>query len=133
MPSSRATASSTTPSRPAAPRWRCATWCRAATFAYFAAIQRAFYAENRDVTREDALADIAAAHGAEPADFVTVFRAPEVAEATLADFHFSQSLGIAGFPTVLLQDGNRLAALTAGYQPFAEIEGTLRRWLGGEM
>ena len=104
----------------------------AAGFAYFTAVQRAFYAENRDVTREDVLAEIAAAHGAEPSDFVVVFRAPEVAEATRADFHFSQSLGIAGFPTVLLQDATRLTALTAGYQPFADLEEPLRRWLAGE-
>ena len=95
-------------------------------------MQRAFYAENRDVTREDVLADIAAAHGAEAADFLVVFRAPEVAEATLADFHLSQSLGIAGFPTVLLQDATRLAALTAGYQPFADLEAPLRQWLAAE-
>jgi putative protein-disulfide isomerase len=103
----------------------------AAGFAYFAAVQQAFYAGNRDVTREDVLAEIAAAHGAEPADFVAVFRAPEVAEAARADFHLSQSLGIAGFPTVLLQDATHLTALTAGYQPFADLEEPLRRWLTG--
>ena len=54
-----------------------------------------------------------------------------MAEATQADFRLSQSLGIAGFPTVLLQDATRLTALTAGYQPFTALEQPLRRWLAG--
>jgi putative protein-disulfide isomerase len=99
-----------------------------ASLAYLAAVQRAFYAENRDVTREDELAEVAAAFVA-PDDFRVVFQAAEVHEATQADFRLVQGLGIQGFPTVLLQDGRRLAALTTGWQPFDALAEPLHAWL----
>jgi putative protein-disulfide isomerase len=101
------------------------------TLDYLAAVQRAFYAENRDVTLEDELADVAAALGLSRDDFVTVYRAPEVAEAARADFALAPELGIADFPTVVLQDDRQLTLLSAGYQPFAALEADLRAWLGG--
>jgi putative protein-disulfide isomerase len=99
-----------------------------AALAYLAAVQRAFYAENRDVTDEDVLAGVAAAY-TDADDFRAVFRAPEVYEATQADFRLTQGLGIGGFPTVLLQDGRQLAALTTGWQPIESLEEPLRLWL----
>lgn len=102
-----------------------------ATFDYFAAVQRAFYAENRDVTRESELAALAEGLGIAASDFSALWNAPEVAESTLADFRLSQGLGISGFPTVLLQDGSQLSALSVGYRPWADIEPELRDWLAG--
>lgn len=96
---------------------------------YFAAVQHAFYAENLDVTTEDALAEVAWGFDVTPSDFAVLFRAEEVIEATRADFRLVQGLGIAGFPTVLLQEGERLSVLTAGWRPFAELEDDLRTWL----
>ena len=102
-----------------------------AAFNYFSAVQRAFYAENRDVTREGQLAAVAEGLGIDSADFSAVWNAPEVAESTRADFRLSQGLGINGFPTVLLQDGNELAALSVGYRSFADLEPELTAWLAG--
>lgn len=101
-----------------------------AALAYLAAVQRAFYAENRDVTTEAELAAVAAGF-VSPDDFRAVFHAPEVHEATQADFRLTQGLGIQGFPTVLLQDGRRLVTLTAGWQPYAALAQPLRAWLEG--
>ena len=101
-----------------------------ATLPYLAAVQRAFYAENRDVTAADVLADVAAAF-ADPDDFRAVFAAPEIEEATRADFRLAQGLGIGGFPTVVLQHDRELVALTTGWQPFAALEAPLRAWLAG--
>ena len=99
-----------------------------AALAYLATVQRAFYAENRDVTQEDVLAELAAPFAAAD-DFRVVYRAPEVHEATQADFRLVHGLGIQGFPTVVLQHDRQLMALTTGWQPFAALEGALRRWL----
>ncbi len=99
-----------------------------ATLAYLAAVHRAFYAENRDVTAEDVLTEAAAAF-ADPDDFRAVFRAPEIKEATRADFRLTQGLGIGGFPTVVLQRDRELVALTSGWQPFGGLEAPLRAWL----
>jgi putative protein-disulfide isomerase len=101
-----------------------------ATLGYLAAVQHDFYAENRDVTREEVLAEVAAALGLPRDDFIAVYRAPEVVEATRTDFALTQALGIAGFPTVLLQNDAQLTVLSAGYRPYAELEPDLRAWLG---
>ena len=98
---------------------------------YFAAVQRAFYEGNRDVTCEAVLAEIAAPFGIDAAGFGLLFAAEEVREATRADFALVQGLGIGGFPTVVLQTGNRLDALTVGYRPYADLEQELARWLAG--
>lgn len=103
-----------------------------ATLAHLSALQRAFYAENRDVTQADVLTDIASAFVARD-DFAAVFAAEEVRAATLADFRLAKRLGIGGFPTVLLVEDSRAAILTAGWQPFVALEAPLRAWLEGEM
>lgn len=100
-----------------------------ATLVYLAAVQRAFYAENQDVTRETVLADVAESIGLAREAFVAVNRAAEVADATQADFALAPALGIAGFPSVLLQRERELVLLTAGWQPFASLEPVLRAWL----
>lgn len=102
-----------------------------ATLNHFAALQRAFYAENRDVTQTDVLADIASAFVARN-DFAVVFAAEEVRAATLADFRLAKRLGIGGFPTVVVMEGTRAAVLTAGWQPFESLEPPLRAWLAEE-
>ena len=102
------------------------------TLDYLRAVQRAFYAEARDVTQEEVLADVAVAVGLRRDYFITVYRAPEVAQATRADFTLAAALGIAGFPTVLLQEGTSLTGLTTGCQPFDAREPALRTWLDNQ-
>jgi putative protein-disulfide isomerase len=97
--------------------------------AYFEAVQRAFYAGNRDVTAGDTLADIAQSLGIERTAFTTVFEASEIVEATRADFSFTHALGISGFPTVILEDDAAQAFLTIGYRPFEAVKDHIQLWL----
>ncbi len=99
------------------------------TFAYLAALQRAFYVEGGDVTDADTLAALAEPFCGDAGAFATVYAAAEIAEATLADFRLTQALGIAGFPAVILGDANGLTALTIGYRPFEELAPALDAWL----
>ncbi len=96
---------------------------------YFAAVQSAFYERNLDVTSAAMLAEIAAPFGITAEDFGILFAADEIRESTVADFHLAQALGIGGFPTVVLQTGNRLDALTVGYRTYEELESDLQDWL----
>jgi putative protein-disulfide isomerase len=102
-----------------------------ATLGYFGAVQRAFYAEGRDVTRIDVLAAVAREQGLDEDVFRAVFASAEIGEATAADYRICQVLGIDAFPSVVLQDGTRYAYLTVGYRPFAELKGTLDSWVAG--
>jgi protein-disulfide isomerase-like protein with CxxC motif len=49
--------------------------------------------------------------------------------ATLADFGTTQRLGITGFPSLLLRDGDQTYVVTRGYAPFAPINEGLGAFL----
>lgn len=99
------------------------------TLAYLEALQRGFYADGRDVTDPAVLAALAGPFCAGADVFAAVYAAPEVEEATAADFRLTQALGIAGFPAVVLKDEAGLVPLTIGYQPFEDLAPSLQAWL----
>jgi len=99
------------------------------TFDYFDALHHAFYAENRDLTDTDILADLAEAHGIDRNEFLKLFESKEAQLKTHNDFARAQSFGMQGFPAAILQDDRGPALLTVGYQPFEEIEGRIDAWL----
>ena len=101
-----------------------------ATLAYLDAVQRAFYASNRDVTDPAVLADIAGAFDLDAAGFSALFNAAEIIAATRADFRAAAAAGITGFPTVILRDAAGFSLLTAGYQPLEALKPHLDHWLG---
>lgn len=84
---------------------------------YFKAVQHAFYAEAKDVTRPEVLADVAEQFGISRADFAKAFASQEMRDMTAADFEQSQAWGIRGFPTVVAQHGDHLHLVGSGYMP----------------
>jgi putative protein-disulfide isomerase len=97
---------------------------------FMARIQQAFYAENRDMTAPDEIADVAEDAGFDRASFAQAFASPEVRNETFRDFLTAQSLGINGFPTLIAGSEERgYALLTNGYRPLEDLEEPLQRWL----
>ncbi len=92
-------------------------------------IQRAFYAEGRDVTQAGVLTELAEQVGLPRIEFAEAFDSQDNHLATLADFSWARDLGIAGFPTLLAERDGQLALLTNGYQPLGELAPLLERWL----
>ena len=82
---------------------------------YFHAIQKAFYAQGRDVTKAEVLADIAAAQGLPREDFLAAWESAAMRDATRLDFSVTQRWGISGFPTLLVEHGGQLHAVTTGF------------------
>lgn len=101
-----------------------------AALPYLDALQRAFYVDTRDLTDPGVLADVAAPFGLDPDTFHALFDAPEIIDATLADFRAAAAAGVTGFPTVILRNEQGFSLLTAGYQPFPVLQPELERWLG---
>jgi putative protein-disulfide isomerase len=97
--------------------------------ALLTAIQHAFYCEQRDVTNSHELVTLAQQVGLPRQAFAATFDQAEVEQATLDDFDWAQSLGIAGFPTLLAERDGQFALLTNGYQPLAALAPLLERWL----
>ena len=85
-------------------------------FGYMKEVQAAFYRDGRDVTRPAELAQIAAQCGYDASTFAAALESPAMREATRADFARSQSLGVAGFPTLALAQGAQLFLVTSGFE-----------------
>jgi len=101
--------------------------------AYLRLVHAAFYAENRDVTNADVLANLAAEIGLDREEFVKAIQSEKAKQETWADFAIAQRAGITGFPTLLagLGDAAEYAIVTRGYQPADRIVPVLERWMQG--
>lgn len=98
---------------------------------FLSRVQNAFYAESRDTTDPEVLADIAAEFGLARDRFAETFADEETLEETRLDYSLSRSAGITGFPSLIAgRDGSReYAAVTIGYQPAERVLPLLERWL----
>lgn len=96
---------------------------------YFEVVHRAFYYEDKDTTDADTLADLAQGVGVDRQAFFDAFESSEIKAETADEFDRSRQMGVNGYPTVLLKDGDDFGMLTAGYRPFDQLEPVLEDWL----
>lgn len=94
-------------------------------------IAQAFYAENRDVTKAETLADLAAKEGFDREDFLRGFDDPATKSATLQDFAIAQQTGVTGFPTLIAgpQEDGSFLPVTVGYQDPEAVLARIGMWL----
>ena len=98
--------------------------------AMLARLHRAFYAENRDITKTDVVMDLAVEQGLEREPFAELYQSDAAKNATEADFHVAHRLGIRGFPSLLAGTENEgFALVTTGYQPHESLAGPIAEWL----
>lgn len=97
---------------------------------YFAEAQRGFYRDNHNPNEPASFARIAERFGIGSQTFLDAYLGSEARQATQRDFEWARSVGINGFPTVVLRDQQGLAALTVGYRPLAQLAPALEGWLG---
>jgi putative protein-disulfide isomerase len=88
---------------------------------YFKAVQQAFYAEGRNVTRPEVLADVAQALGIPRADFAAALAADAARNTTLQDFAQAQAWGIRGFPALVAEHAGALHLLAQGHTPLEAL------------
>lgn len=98
-------------------------------YPYFAKIQAGFYAFNRNPHDPDTFAKVAEEFAIDRDTFLTAYADQAAKDETAGDFAWARSLGVSGFPTVLLQDKRGMAVLTNGYQPLPILEARLEKWL----
>ena len=94
---------------------------------YLARAQRAFYAEGRDITRYETLADLAAELGFDRDAFLSGLSEDALRQETWRDYAISQRAGVTGFPTLIIgpkADGT-YAMVSRGYNGAAEIVGAI--------
>jgi len=102
----------------------------------FDRLQSAFYTENLDITDASICAGIATAIEIDETAFFELMVSEKMMEATQSDFSRARQMGVSGFPSIIVREGERAAWLTCGYQPYANLKGPLAQWLdegfGGE-
>jgi putative protein-disulfide isomerase len=96
---------------------------------FMARIQQAFYAEGRDMTSAEEIADVADEAGFDRGEFSDAFLAPDTRNETFRDFLAAQELGIRGFPTLIAGSEDKgYALVTNGYRPLDDLLDPLERW-----
>jgi putative protein-disulfide isomerase len=98
---------------------------------YLARAQRAFYAEGRDVTSGEVLADLAAEQGLDRAAFLERWSTDEAKAETWRDYATSQRAGVTGFPTLVggPNEAGVYGVVTRGYAPPDQVVQVLRDWI----
>lgn len=83
--------------------------------AFFAAVQKGFFAEGRDPSDVGFYEDICGSFGLDFAAFSKRFASPEAKAATREDFALSRGLGVRAFPTVLFRKDGTVRTIASGY------------------
>jgi putative protein-disulfide isomerase len=98
---------------------------------YLSAAQRAFYAEARDVTSGQALADLAADFGLDRDAFLAEWSTDEAKQETWRDYATSHRAGVTGFPTLVGGPNEQgvYGVVTRGYAPAEQVLAVLKDWI----
>jgi putative protein-disulfide isomerase len=103
------------------------------------AIQRAFYVDGRDITKGAVLADVAASALSElgfattPDDFLKTWQSSEAMDETRGDFLRARHWGISSFPSLLLEDGEKLYSVAPGYMDAKQLISRVRTVAGSRV
>jgi len=94
-------------------------------------LQSALYADGMDMNSESTYLKLAIEAELDPDQFVHMMNSSEIHDAVADEFEYVSSLGIGGFPTVLLEIEDNVHMLAHGYAPFDQIDTMLRSALRG--
>lgn len=84
-------------------------------WAFFKAVQKAFYAENKDTHDVHTYLEIAKEMGIDEQALQKAFESEEMKTAVRNDFTTAAEMGIRGFPAVVLQVGDKSYLVANGY------------------
>lgn len=98
---------------------------------YLGLAQRAFYAEGRDVTDGQVLADLAAELDLDRAAFLEAWSSEDAKQETWRDYAISQRAGATAFPTLVggPNEAGVYGVVTRGYAPAEQVVGVLKDWI----
>ena len=99
------------------------------TLAFFDRLHRAFYAEAIDITDIEVYPALVADFVPDVDAFMVALKSSEMHTAAWEDFSAARRLGVSGFPTLLVRDGEQWSIVCRGFAPFENIEPAIRGWL----
>ena len=98
---------------------------------YLARVQDAFYAQGRDITKNDVLIDLAVELGFDREAFTASLADETLKSETWRDYALAQRAGVTGFPTLVVGpngDGT-YAPISRGYQDPTSVLANVGTWL----
>ena len=98
------------------------------TFEFFKRLQRAYYAENVDITAPRGYPPLLDGFPVDPGEFMELLGSDEMKTAAWDDFSRARRLSASGFPTLLLRVDDGHAVVTRGYLPWSTLEPALTKW-----
>lgn len=97
---------------------------------FFSRLQRAFYAENQDITDRTTLLALAGEFGIDRERFAAEFDAEDTRRETSMDFQIARDADVDGYPAMLAGNStDGYSFITFGYQPWNKISGIVDSWL----
>lgn len=93
----------------------------AQAFPFFKAIQNAFYNENKNPNLSATYVDLVSDFDVDKKVFQEAFDSEQWKTKIKDDFQYAASLGVRGYPTLVLQKGKDLYLLTNGYSEAAPV------------
>jgi putative protein-disulfide isomerase len=90
-------------------------------FELFERLQRAFYAEGRDITDADTLCKLAEEAGYAYDTFEKLFNSDSMREQVVSDRYKSRAYGANGFPSLVLTDDEGHLSVIKGYRTYEEL------------
>ncbi|MDX1296543.1 MAG: DsbA family protein, partial [Sulfurimonadaceae bacterium] len=90
-------------------------------FALFERLQRAFYAEGRDITDDNTLCELAEETGYLPDDFKRLFLSNAMREQVVSDRYKSRAYGANAFPSLVQIDDEGHLSVIKGYRTYGDI------------
>lgn len=87
---------------------------------FFYDLQYAFYAEGADLTEPAAYPPLLAGYPVEADRFCAEMLTPQAQQAAWGDFAEARSMGVFGFPSLLIRRNGETAPVARGYKPYEE-------------
>ncbi len=98
-------------------------------FSYFKSIQSAFYVGQQDVTRAETLAELATQYDIAAETFLAHFHADTAKQKTVQHFQTTQQAGVRGFPSLVIQQGDKFEFIASGCLPLESVTSQIDAWL----
>lgn len=90
-------------------------------YEYFKALQTSFYYHNTLPNDDDTYVQLAAQYGIDAESFHKKYMEPITKMDTYSEFDLANSMGVKGFPTLILKMQDKLYLVTSGYQKAENI------------
>ena len=96
---------------------------------FFKALQTLFYVGNKDMNVVESYLPLVKEMGLDVEEFKQKFASEEMKAAVKADFEFAGSMGVRGFPSMVLKIGEEYVLISNGYTSAAQIVKSVERVL----